>query len=171
MNNGIQAILNGLSTSELTDQIKELKEKKAMLESVIASAEIRVQDISVESIEERLRENAINIESQDPEVLKVTIQRHVPSITVNGDGTISFMVGYIFPDKKKGKQKKPVQTTDGTGCTLDGFGSQKPSKIKGSEKQEKTRVVTGTTRVAHSLAGAVGLEPTTNGFGDHYSTN
>ena len=81
------------------------------------------------------------------------------------------MVGYILPEAKNKKQKKPVPTTNGTGCTSHGSGVQKPSKIKGSEKQEKTRTVTGTERVAHFVAGAVGLEPTTNGFGDHYSTN
>ena len=47
----------------------------------------------------------------------------------------------------------------------------KPSKINGSAKTEKTRAVTGTERVVDFVAGAVGLEPTTNGFGDHYSTN
>ena len=152
LNNGIQAVLDGLNTPELAEQINELKGKKAALESVIASADTQRQKISIESIEEMLRRDIENIESKDPESLRIVIQRHVASIIVNDDGSISVTVGYIIPGIKK---KKPVLIGDGPGCTSDGCGGQKSSKIKGSEKQMKTRAVTGTERVAHFVAGAV----------------
>lgn len=143
LNNGVQAILNGINTPELIEQIEALKEKKTALESIITNAEINLKEVNIDLIEESLRKDAENINSVDPEILRVTILHHVPEIIINGDGTATITVGYIFPGAK------------GESCTLDGRGGQKSSNIKGSKKQEKTRAVTGTERVAHSLAGAV----------------
>ena len=64
-----------------------------------------------------------------------------------------------------------MQTCESTSCTFDGCGGTKIASNQGIEKTKKTPAVIGTTEVAHFVAGAVGLEPTTNGFGDHYSTN
>ena len=37
--------------------------------------------------------------------------------------------------------------------------------------KKKTPAVFETEEVSYCVAGAAGLEPATNGFGDHYSTN
>ncbi len=167
LNNGIKAILNGIDSPELADQVKELKKKKTELEKMIANAENNFlgRKINIEALEEMFRSDVENIESKDPEELRVIIRRHVPSIIANGDGTFTVTVGYLLPNKK------PIQNEDGESCTSDGCGIKKTASSKDFKKQKKTPAVTGTTGVAHNVAGAVGLEPTTNGFGDHYSTN
>ena len=135
INNGVQAILSGLDVHELRQQLDALKSRKAALEEIIAAARRTANQINVPALAEMMRADVDNLDSQDPEIVRTTIRRHVPYILANEDGTLTVAVG----------------------CTLAG----KHKKAPFSAENE----------VAHSMAGAEGLEPSTNGFGDHYSTN
>ena len=179
INNGVNAILSGLDTPELRAKINELKERKRTLEDAIAQAGTQTRKINVDALEERLRSNVENLDSADPENVKVAIQRHVPYIIAEKDGTFTVAVGYVlndFPPRKGAAMRTTARVNSSAGFeeyVVDNVGAEvaKLNKIKGSLKTETTRAVTGTERVVDWLAGAVGLEPTTNGFGDHYSTN
>ena len=56
-----------------------------------------------------------------------------------------------------------MQIIDKKSCTFDGSG-----QLENTQKPRRENIHNA---VVHSLAGAEGLEPSTNGFGDHYSTN
>ena len=71
----------------------------------------------------------------------------------------------LFVHEKRGRKIfLPLYTT-----TID---KEPKNRVKSrNRKTKKTPAITGKTEVAHFVAGAEGLEPSTNGFGDHYSTN
>lgn len=83
-----------------------------------------------------------NLDSADPETVKVVIQRHVPYIIAEEDGTFTVAVGYV--------PAMAAKTADWN------------KKITPSPKRDEALC---------NVAGAEGLEPSTNGFGDHYSTS
>lgn len=135
INNGVKAILSGFDAPELRQQMEQLKAKKAELQTVINSAENSKRRIDVAALADLLRSDLDNLDSNEPEIIRAIIRRHVPFIDANEDGTLTVGVGYTLANGRK-----------------------------------KTANPNGNA-VAHFLAGAEGLEPSTNGFGDRYSTN
>lgn len=179
INNCINAIASGLNSPELCLKLKELKDRQQVLMEKIAQAGNQTRRINVDALADRLSSNIKNLDSADPEDVKIAIQRHVPYIIAEKDGSFTVAVGYVLTEFgiKDGAATRTTCNANSNAAYAEkivgnvGAALLNPSEIKGSVKEEKTRAVTGTERVVDLLAGAVGLEPTTNGFGDHYSTN
>ena len=106
LNNGLQALLDGMDSPELREQINSLRERQKFLQDTIANAESYVRKINVEALENMLKADIENLDSKDAEVVRAVIRRHVPSITANKDGTYTVTVGYILPTTEKKKRQK-----------------------------------------------------------------
>ena len=104
--NGVQAILSGFDAPELRQQIEQLKMRKAELQTVIGSAEQNRRRIDVPALAAMLRADVENLDSQDDEVVRAAIRRHVPFITANEDGSFTVSIGYTL--NKKARKKTPL---------------------------------------------------------------
>ena len=179
INNCVNAIASGLDTPEFRVKLNDLKDRQHVLQDKISQAGVQTRKINVSALADRLRSNVENLGSADPEDVKVAVQRHVPYIIAEKDGTFTVAVGYVLSDfgtRGSAATRTTIHANNDADFDNKVVGSmaavvEKPRKINDFANTEKTRAVTGTERVVDFVAGAVGLEPTTNGFGDHYSTN
>lgn len=57
--------------------------------------------IDVAALESLLRANVENLQHGNPEVIRATIQRHVPYIIAEPDGSFTVAVGYVLGEKNK----------------------------------------------------------------------
>ena len=104
ISNGVQAILSGLDVPELRQQLDVLKARKAALQTTILAAEKSTQRIDVTSLADILRADVEQLDSQDDEVVRAAIRRHVPYITANADGSFTVSIGYVLAESA---HKKP----------------------------------------------------------------
>ena len=106
ISNGIQAILSGFDAPELRQQIESLKARKSALEDTISAAEKSARRINVPALAELLQADAANLDSQDDEVVRAAIRRHVPYITANTDGSFTVSIGYVLAESAH--KKTPI---------------------------------------------------------------
>lgn len=163
INNCINAIISGIDAQELRAKLKDLKDRQRVLTDKIAQAGTPTRRINVDALSDRLRSNVENLDSADLEDVKVAIQRHVPYIIAEKDGSFTIAVGYVLTDfENRGSAATRTTEKSNNGKRFEESvvdvawnDFTKPSKINGSAKTEKTRAVTGTERVVDFVAGAV----------------
>ena len=106
ISNGVQAILSGFDAPELRQQIESLKARKAALAYTISAAEKAARRINVPALASLLHADAANLDSQDDEVVRAAVRRHVPYITANADGSFTVSIGYVL--SQKAYKKTPI---------------------------------------------------------------
>ena len=106
ISNGIQAILSGFDAPELRQQIESLKSRRATLMDTINSAKKSARRINVAALAELLQADTVNLDSNNDEVVRAVIRRHVPYISANADGSFTISIGYVL--SQKGYKKTPI---------------------------------------------------------------
>ena len=107
--NGINAVLEGLDSEELHEQLKTLKLKQEYLEGCLKNAQ-NTRFIDVDALAEALRNDVENLEHENEEKIRNCIRNHVPYIIANEDGSFTVAVGYILPGQESAaKEKLPSQ--------------------------------------------------------------
>ena len=100
INNGVNAILNGMDMPELKDEIDRLRVRKSELEDIISTAEVQKRQLDPTKLVEYFKVSADELDTCTPEQLRTIINQHVSKIIAHVDGSVTVNIGISLNHKK-----------------------------------------------------------------------